>query len=114
RGRSRKVVGGNEGFSRFSEWLKRLPNMNVNSRSRAPLSSRSFTMLLIAGLTVSSQAGGPQGVDVGCVIDNSGNPILTSAACTKLVQGKTGYIRMEFRLVNGNTTWNSTMLAYYD
>lgn len=54
------------------------------------------------------------GVDVGWVIDNSGNPLFTSTKATSIVQGKTGYIRMEFRLVNGQTSWNSLMLGYYD
>src|SRR5579859_2129760 len=59
-------------------------------------------------------AGGPMGVDVGWVIDNSGNPLFTSTKAASIVQGKTGYIRMEFRLVNGQTSWNSLMLGYYD
>lgn len=59
-------------------------------------------------------AGGPQGYDNGWVIDNSGNPLLTSSVAAKIVQGESGYIRMEFRLVNGNNTWNNTMLGYYD
>jgi hypothetical protein len=54
------------------------------------------------------------GVDVGWVISNTGSPYLTSTQAAAYVAGKTGYIRMEFRLVNGNTTWNSTMLGYYD
>jgi hypothetical protein len=61
-----------------------------------------------------ARAGGPMGVDSGWTIDNSGNPILTPAKAASIVAGKTGYIRIEFRLVNGNTTWNSTMLGYYD
>src|SRR5213080_2560685 len=88
--------------------------MNVNSRSRAPLSSRSFTMLLTAGFIVSSQAGGPNSVDAGWVIDNSGNVLLTPTLASNYAAGKTGWLRVNMRLINGNTAWNSTMLRYYD
>ena len=54
------------------------------------------------------------GVNYGWVIDNSGNPYLTSTVASNLVQGKTGYIRMEFRLIGTNATWNAKMLGYYD
>jgi hypothetical protein len=83
-------------------------------RSPRRVCRRTLMIAIAASLAASSQGGGPQGVDVGWVIDNSGNPILTPSMCSSLAGGKTGYIRMEFRLVNGNTSWNSTMLAYYD
>jgi hypothetical protein len=70
--------------------------------------------LLFATVASLAHAGGPMGVDVGWVINNNGSPILTSSMCSSLVAGKTGYIRVEFRLVGTNTTWNSTMLGYYD
>lgn len=61
-----------------------------------------------------ASASGTMGVDNGWVIDNSGNPLLTSAVAGRLRQAQVGWVRMEFRLVNGNTTWNSAMLGYYD
>src|SRR5579872_4663903 len=77
-----------------------------------------FRLALIIALTARlsppANAGGPMGVDVGWVISNTGSPYLTPAQAASYVQAKTGYIRMEFRLVNGNTNWNSTMLGYYD
>ena len=84
-------------------WLFRLVrNRNVWSAA---------LLLLGTGL---SRAGGPMGVNYGWVIDNSGNPYLTPTVASNLVQGKTGYLRMEFRLIGTNATWNSKMLGYYD
>jgi hypothetical protein len=60
------------------------------------------------------KAAGPIGVDGGWVIDNSGNILLTPAQCSAYTANGVGWLRVNMRLVNGNTTWNSTMLGYYD
>jgi hypothetical protein len=85
-------------------------------RCRSLRAKASVAALLAAALVLTprSHAGGPQGTDIGWVINNDGTPILTASKAASLVQGKTGYLRIGFRLVNGNTTWNSTMLGYYD
>lgn len=86
--------------------------MKTNSSKR--LFHLALIIALTARLSLPANAGGPMGVDVGWVISNTGSPYLTSAQAASYVQAKTGYIRMEFRLVNGNTNWNTTMLGYYD
>ena len=70
-------------------------------------------VLLSVGTTV--RAGGPDGVDVGWTVDHtSGQIYLTSALAAQLVQGETGWIRVEMALVKGHSTWDTTMFNYYD
>ncbi|HZT42987.1 MAG TPA: VCBS repeat-containing protein [Chthonomonadaceae bacterium] len=74
-------------------------------------------LVLLLGWGLASPAAwasGTMGVDTGWVIDNSGNPLFTPAVAGQLRQAQVGWVRMEFRLVNGNTTWNAAMLGYYD
>src|SRR5258708_6322211 len=71
-------------------------------------------IVVVAGLTPMARAAGPIGVDGGWVIDNSGNILLTPAQCSAYTANGVGWLRVNMRLVNGNTTWNSTMLGYYD
>jgi hypothetical protein len=61
-----------------------------------------------------AKAAGPIGVDGGWVIDNSGNILLTPSLCSSYTANGVGWLRVNMRLVNGNTAWNSTMLGYYD
>jgi len=84
----------------------------AGSYSRGVLAAA--VLCLFVGLTTECRAGGPMGVNYGWVIDNSGNPYLTSTVAASMVSGKTGYLRMEFRLIGTNLTWNSKMLGYYD
>jgi hypothetical protein len=65
-------------------------------------------------IAVEIKAAGPIGVDGGWVIDNSGNILLTPSQCSAYTANGVGWLRVNMRLVNGNTTWNSTMLGYYD
>src|SRR5215472_12768610 len=62
----------------------------------------------------SLQAAGPIGVDGGWVINNSGGILLTPSLCSSYTAAGVGWLRVNMRLVNGNTNWNSTMLGYYD
>jgi Malectin domain/CARDB len=57
---------------------------------------------------------GPQGVDNGWAVNNDGSIILTSSKAAQIAQAETGWLRIEFRLVNGHSTWNSAMFGYYD
>jgi hypothetical protein len=61
-----------------------------------------------------ARSAGPIGVDAGWVINNSGNILLTPAQCAAYTANGVGWLRINMRLVNGNTSWNSTMLGYYD
>ena len=71
--------------------------------------------LALMGLGISVLAGGPHGVDVGWTVDHtSGQIYLTSASAARLVQGETGWIRVEMALVKGHSTWDTTMFNYYD
>lgn len=54
------------------------------------------------------------GVDNGWALDDSGNILLTSSVASQYSQANVGWIRVEFRLVNGRTTWDSYMLGKYD
>ncbi len=65
-------------------------------------------------LPLAAWAAGPQGVDTGWVIDNNGNPLFTSSKASALSAAQVGWVRMEFRLIPGHSTWDSTMLGYYD
>ncbi len=74
-----------------------------------------LVFLLLTGWAAgTAKAGGPMCVDAGWVISNSGANNLTQTQASNYVAGKTGWLRVEFRLVNGNTAWNSAMLGYYD
>src|SRR4051812_3422589 len=61
-----------------------------------------------------AQAAGPIGVDGGWVINNSGGILLTPTVAANYTANGVGWLRVNMRLVNGNTAWNSTMLGYYD
>ncbi len=71
-------------------------------------------IMATAAFALSMKAGGPNGTQDGWAINNNGTPILTSARAAQLTAAKTGWIRLGFRLVPGQTNWNSTMLGYYD
>src|ERR1043166_902266 len=72
-------------------------------------------VLLLFGLALKAQAGGPYGTDNGWAVDhNSGAVNLTSTLASQMGKGETGWIRIEMYLVNGHTTWDSTVLGYYD
>jgi regulation of enolase protein 1 (concanavalin A-like superfamily) len=70
--------------------------------------------LVLLGVGFPVQAAGPYGADNGWAIDNSGNPLLTTSVASKLVQGETGWLRVEMRLIPGHSTWDAAMLGYYD
>ncbi|EEF60352.1 hypothetical protein [Pedosphaera parvula] len=57
---------------------------------------------------------GPYGTDNGWAIDNTGTALLTAGVASKMVQGETGWIRIEMRLIPGHTNWDAAMLGYYD
>ena len=70
---------------------------------------------MLFGLAGAARAGGPHGVDVGWTVDHtSGQILFTSTTASKLVQAETGWIRVEVSLINGHSTWDSTMFSYYD
>jgi len=73
-----------------------------------------LSLCLAIGLPFIAAAAGPNGADNGWAIDNSGNPLLTSAVAGKLSKGETGWIRIEMRLIPGHATWDAAMLGYYD
>src|SRR5258707_15466341 len=61
------------------------------------------------------RAGGPYGTDNGWAVDHSsGSVLLTSTVARQMVAGETGWIRIEMFLVSGHSTWDSTVLGYYD
>ena len=71
------------------------------------------SFLLTAGLSL--HAAGPHGVDVGWTVDHStGHIYFSSASASQLVQGGTGWVRVEMALVKGHTNWDATMFGYYD
>jgi hypothetical protein len=82
--------------------------------NRAWLPGCASLITLAAGFAPSAQAGGPHGVDGGWVINNSGGINLTPALASQYVAAKTGWIRVNMRLIPGHTTWDSTILGYYD
>ncbi|HEV2329859.1 MAG TPA: PA14 domain-containing protein [Verrucomicrobiae bacterium] len=61
-----------------------------------------------------AKAAGPVGVDGGWVVANNGGLNLSTSLCSNYTAAEVGVLRIEFRLVNGYTNWNSTMLGYYD
>ncbi|HSU52628.1 MAG TPA: fibronectin type III domain-containing protein, partial [Candidatus Dormibacteraeota bacterium] len=69
---------------------------------------------MFCGLVFSAVAGGPYGSDNGWAIDNTGYALLTTSVGTQMVQGETGWIRIEMRLIPGRTNWDAAMLGYYD
>jgi len=75
-----------------------------------------ISLVLAAGalLTVSARAAGPIGVDGGWVVSNGGAVYLSPSIAAAYSANGVGWLRIEFRLVNGYTNWNSTMLGYYD
>jgi len=71
-----------------------------------------LTLLVAANCAL---AAGPHGVDVGWTVDHSSGQIyFTSASASQLVQGETGWVRVEMALVKGHTNWDATMFGYYD
>ena len=62
----------------------------------------------------SARAAGPQGLNDGWMIDNNGNPLFTASRASAFSSAKAGWIRCGMRLIPGHTTWDSTMLGYYD
>src|SRR5439155_16141674 len=89
--------------------------ISIQARLIAMLSK---TQLLPCFLALCSglpgRAAGPYGNDNGWAVDNSGHILLTSTIATQMVQGETGWIRIEMRLIPGHSTWDSAMLGYYD
>lgn len=70
---------------------------------------------LLLGLPWLARAGGPYGADNGWAVDHSsGAVLLTSAVASQMSKGETGWIRIEMSLVSGHSTWDSTVLGYYD
>jgi hypothetical protein len=62
-----------------------------------------------------ARAGGPYGADNGWAVDHtSGAVLLTSTVARQMSAGETGWIRIEMSLVSGHSTWDSTVLGYYD
>jgi hypothetical protein len=70
------------------------------------------TLILLA---LQARAAGPWGADNGWTVDHSsGSILLTSTVANQMAKGQTGWIRIEMYLVNGHSTWDSTVLGYYD
>lgn len=88
--------------------------MKQKPLQRAKLPCFVLLTTLAVAFAPSAKAAGPIGVDGGWVIGNTGSIYLTPALCATYTAAGVGWLRIEFRLVNGNTTWNSTMLGYYD
>jgi hypothetical protein len=62
-----------------------------------------------------ARAGGPYGADNGWAVDHSsGAVLLTPSVAAQMGKGETGWLRIEMFLVNGHSTWDSTVLGYYD
>ncbi len=70
--------------------------------------------LFTLGMLFSTKGAGPIGVDGGWVVSNNGGINLTPSVAAAYTANGVGWLRIEFRLVNGYTNWNSTMLGYYD
>jgi len=89
-------------------------------RRRLPLLSIHHSLFTCLALLLlirapCTQAAGPYGADNGWAVDHSTGAInLTSGLAAQMVQGETGWIRVEMYLVNGHSTWDSTVLGYYD
>jgi len=73
-----------------------------------------LSLCLAIGLPVVAMAAGPHGADNGWALDNSVNPLLTSALAAKLSKGESGWIRVEMRLIPGHSSWDAARLGYYD
>jgi len=70
---------------------------------------------LLLNLPWPAEAGGPYGADNGWAVDHSSGAIyLTSTVAKEMSAGETGWIRIEMFLVSGHSTWDSTVLGYYD
>ncbi len=82
--------------------------------NRARLPGCASLITLAMWLAAPAHAGGPQGVDGGWVINNSGGINLTPTLASQYVAAKTGWIRVNMRLIPGHTNWDSTILGYYD
>ncbi len=69
----------------------------------------------LLGFAWHTQGGGPYGADNGWSVDhNSGAVYLTSTVAGQMSKGETGWIRIAMFLVKGHTSWDSTVLGYYD
>src|SRR5215471_3042656 len=97
------------------------PSEGRGIRSTASLGikmKRLFRMccgLVLISCGPAAQAAGPYGADNGWAVDHSsGAVLLTSTLANQMSRGETGWIRIEMFLVNGHTSWDSTVLAYYD
>ena len=88
--------------------------MKTSPLPRAWLLGSILSVALVCFQVPLVKAAGPIGVDGGWVIDNSGNILLTPSLCSAYTANGVGWLRVNMRVVNGNTTWNSTMLGYYD
>lgn len=73
-----------------------------------------FFLLLLMSLPRSGRASGPLGVDSGWVIYDNGGPILTDPLCATMSAAGVGWVRMEFRLIPGHSSWDSAMFGFYD
>jgi hypothetical protein len=73
-----------------------------------------FVALVIGLFGTPLFATGPHGTDDGWVINDDGSIILTASRAQSIAAGKTGWLRIEFRLIPGHSTWDATMLSLYD
>jgi regulation of enolase protein 1 (concanavalin A-like superfamily) len=70
--------------------------------------------LLALGIAWTARGAGPYGTDNGWAVQNDGSILLTASVAAKLSQAEVGWVRVEMRLFGSHTTWDSTILGYYD
>ena len=70
--------------------------------------------LLALGVAWTARGSGPYGADNGWAVQNDGSILLTASVAAKLSQAEVGWVRVEMRLFGSHTTWDSTILGYYD
>ncbi|PWU21142.1 MAG: hypothetical protein C5B50_02445 [Verrucomicrobia bacterium] len=114
---AKRRVGARGLHNRSACPVGRVPSPGALARPLFTTRSSRLTLLalLFLALPPTTRAAGPYGTDNGWAVDHSTGAIyLTSSLAAQMVQGETGWLRVEMFLVNGHSTWDSTVLGYYD
>src|SRR5262245_19153749 len=75
---------------------------------------RASFVALCALAAAQAEAAGPNGVDDGWAVDNSGRLFITPTHATQISQGGTGWMRIGMRRIPGQAAWDPLHLGYYD
>jgi hypothetical protein len=70
----------------------------MRKSGRKSLVGAAFALALLAGVGGTARGAGPEGIQAGWPIDNSGNIVITSAVADRMAASGAGWVRLNFRL----------------